>query len=69
MSIFLQKCWQMVALFIRVYRAIVAIGVECRLYARQIAGRKVRESADSPRDGDHPPGTDTKLEVITAAAE
>jgi hypothetical protein len=64
----------MVALFIRVYRAIVAIGVECRLYARQIAGRKVREwqrkkSADSPRDGDHPPGTDTKLEVITAAAE
>jgi len=29
----------MVALFIRVYRAIIAIGVECRLYRQRIAGR------------------------------
>jgi hypothetical protein len=41
-SIPLQKFRQLVALFIRVYRAIIAIGVEYRLYRRQIGGEKVR---------------------------
>jgi len=34
-------CWQMLPVFIKVYRAFVAIRGECLLYRRQIAGRNV----------------------------